>query len=104
PYAARSPVNGSTSPIRSVNEHFFAAGADVPAGATDTATTPAATAVTASAATLLLLTTPPSVGSRNTDRSILPGQEHYARPDGRDAALRHPRHGRADRGALGVRP
>jgi hypothetical protein len=63
PYAARPPVNGSTSPIRRVNEQFLAGLAVlrlVPADPTEAAPTAVvATTSTANAATLLFLIMPP---------------------------------------------
>src|SRR5712691_8998208 len=63
PYAASPPVNGSTSPIRSVNPQLFDACAvrDVPADPTDVAVAAVATTITVAASALnpFLLTIPP---------------------------------------------
>src|SRR6266404_4225758 len=92
PYAASPPVNGRTSPIRSVNAQFLdcCAVRVVPADPTDVASAAVATTITtaASAVTPLFLTIPPLL--RSTE------WHHYAPPRDRDAPVRHPRHRRAD--------
>src|SRR5581483_3842200 len=70
PYAARPPVNGSTVPIRSVNEHFAAWGDAVDAVAVSAARIPAPASTTTTRLSLLHLTTGlPPVGPAAAARS-----------------------------------
>src|SRR3954454_6550983 len=112
PYAARSPVNGSTSPILSVNAQFLGAAAERESRAepTETATVNASIATPATAAPLIFLTTTPPLECRArltgaaAARKVRSMQARAVRSaDDRDAPLRHPRHRGANRGPVGLR-
>src|SRR5262245_30686980 len=97
PYAARSPVNGSTSPILSWNEHGFAARFAVEA-AVVAGTESAAASTTTAAFHLCDTSDPPSLGSAATLNENVSGCNR-----GGDEALRLAGDRGADRGPLRLR-